>query len=396
MHVPHREHPGDEDVLHGHVVIAGGGIGGLTAALSLQRAGLEVSVYERTSELREVGAGLVVSGSAMRGLELLGVGDAIRAIAGRKPPSGCYFDLMHYATGELIQAAQSPPGAGESFAVHRADLQVILRDAVLANDPQCLHLGHEFTRLSQDAQGVEATWSNGVVTRADALVGCDGVASSVRPFMFGAEPVVYTGKVSIRGLIPKANVTPAIDAQNGTFYVGPDRMMVIYYVRGIDFMNVVGHARQPGWEEEGWSIPTETSDFLSLYDDFCEPVREIIRAIPEPNLFKWALRDRPPMPRWTVGRVSLLGDAAHPMLPFLGQGGNQAIEDGIVLGRCFAAAESPEEAMTRYEAARMERANGVQIASRGRAEELMAFELKGMTLQHARAPLGYDPTTVPV
>jgi salicylate hydroxylase len=379
----------------GLIGIVGAGVGGLTATLSLQRAGLRVSVFERAPEIREVGAGMIVAGPSMRGLDFLGVGDRIREKAGKRPRG--YFDLKHYASGALLQKAADVPGQELAYALHRADLQGVLMNAVLANDPGCIHLGCEFAGFSQDADGVTVTFTDGSSATPDVLIGCDGVASEVRPAMFGPEPVVYTGMVSYRGLIPSELVADRVRDENGSFYVGPDRMFLVYFVRGTDFMNVVAHARQPGWEEEGWSIRAEKSTLLGLYEEYCDAVHDIIRAIPEHNLFKWALRDRPTLDLWTVGRVSLLGDAAHPLLPFLGQGGNMAIEDGTVLGRCFDVAADVSEALVRYEAARKNRANAVQIISRQRAEVLMSFsDEDALPVRDTGGPPSYDPDTVPV
>lgn len=358
-----------------HVAIIGGGIGGLAAALSLQKAGLQVSVFERAAELREVGAGLVLTGSSLLGLDSVGVGDRVRALAGDLGTREHHrHDMKHYATGEPFPGAEhGSTGQPGSRAVHRADLHSVLLEAVLANDPGCVSLDHEFDSLVQTTDSVQVTFKNGRSYTVDAAIGADGTSSAVRPFLFGAEPVQFTAKVSFRGLIPNELVTPEIAAESGNFYVGPDRMFLCYFVRGTDFMNVVLHARQGGWSEEGWAIQATTQEVLDLYHDFHERVKNIIRAIPAESLFKWGLRDRDPRDQWTVGRVSLLGDAAHPMLPFLGQGANMAIEDGTVLGRCFAAAATVEEALARYEAARRERANGMQQLSRVRAEELMDF-----------------------
>jgi salicylate hydroxylase len=381
----------------GHIGIVGGGIGGLTATLSLQRAGIRVSVFERAEELREAGAGIVIAGPSMRCLDSLGVGDRIREQAGLRGRG--YFDLRHFRTGELLQEAADTTGAKIAYAQHRADLQRTLLDSVLANDPNCVHLGCDFAGLDQDDEQVTVRFANGSSCTVDALVGADGVASLVRPMLFGPEPVVYTGMVSYRGLIPAERVTDTVRDMNGTFWVGPERMFLCYFVRGTDFMNIVAHARQPGWEEEGWSIPVARADLLGLYVEYCPEVHQAIEAIPEELLFKWALRDRPPMDQWTVGRVSLLGDAAHPMLPFLGQGGNMAIEDGTVLGRCFeAAADDVGQAFERYEKARKDWANTVQVMSRTRAETLMTFSdenelpVKSVT----GGPPGYDPSTMPV
>ncbi len=380
---------------HGHIGIIGAGIGGLTAAVSLQRIGMRVSVFERAPEIHEVGAGLVVAGPSMRALDFLGLGDRVRAKAGKRPRG--YFHMKHYATGATVQEARDVPGQELAHALHRADLHGILMDAVLASDPDCLHLGDEFTGFSQNDDSVTVTFTNGSSASMDGLIGCDGVASVVRPAMFGPEPVVYTGMVSYRGLIPAASVTESVANENGSFYVGPDQMFLFYFVRGTEFMNVVAHARQPGWEEEGWSIPAERALLLGLYQDYCDVVHEVINAIPGENLFKWALRDRSTLDQWTLGRVSLLGDAAHPMLPFLGQGGNMAIEDGTVIGRCFEAADGVEEALARYEATRKFRANAVQIISRQKAEELMTFtDEEALPFRNTGGPPDYDPGTVPL
>jgi salicylate hydroxylase len=237
---------------------------------------------------------------------------------------------------------------------------------------------------------------NGTTVSADAVIGADGGTSAVRSFVFGDEPVDFTGKVSYRGLIPEELLTPELDAMSGSYYLGPERMFLTYYVRGTAFLNVVAHSRQLGWAEEGWSIPATNAELLELYSEFCEPVHHVIEAIPSENLFKWALRDRSPSPQWVRGRVALLGDAAHPMLPFLGQGGNQAMEDGTVLGRCFAAAGDIDEALSRYEAVRKDRGNGVQLASRVKAEEQMSFADPREIVFERSPAFDYDPGTVPV
>jgi salicylate hydroxylase len=378
------------------VAIVGGGIGGLTAALSLQKAGVRVSVYERAPEFREVGAGLIISEAALRGLDLLGVCDAVRALAGKYPEHG-YHTLKHYATGEVIQpAVANGEGRHRSIAMHRADLQSVLVAAVRSNDPDCLHLGHDFANVENGPGPIRVSFANGATVSADAVIGADGGASAVRSFVFGDEPVGFTGKVSYRGLIPEALLTPELDAMNGSYYLGPERMFLTYYVSGSAYLNVVAHSRQLGWAEEGWSIPATNAELLDLYSEFCEPVRRVIKAIPPEQLFKWALRDRSPSPEWVRGRVALLGDAAHPMLPFLGQGGNQAIEDGTVLGRCFGAADGVDDALARFEAVRKERGNGIQLASRAKAEEQMSFADPRDIVFGKPPSVDYDPGTIPV
>jgi salicylate hydroxylase len=182
-------------------------------------------------------------------------------------------------------------------------------------------------------------------------------------------------------------------------YIGPDRLFTRYFIRKRTVVNVVGLVRQPGWEQEGWTIPAEISDFLDLYKEFHPDVHTIIKAVPPHLLFKWALRDREPLASWISGRVTVLGDAAHPMLPFLGQGAAMAIEDGMVVGGCFGKAESVDEALTLYERARKERANGVQIQSRQQAAMYQGSAHENYhpgRNAEGRGLFSYNPATVPI
>jgi salicylate hydroxylase len=381
------------------VIIVGGGIGGLTAALSLQRHGFRVRVYEQASALQEVGAGLVLTPNAMRALNFLGVGDAITATS--NPTSE--LEIRHYRTGEVLQRRpsgdfyQAKYGAGY-FQVHRADLYDALSAAVLANDPTCIHLDRAFISLVQDGRGVAAHFANGAVAEGDALIGCDGGRSAVRDQVHGSAPAAYTGQVSFRTLIPTVNLPDEFRTQPRCMHIGPGRVFVHYPLRKNLIVNVVGNARQPCWQDEGWAIPAAISELLELYSDFHPQVLQMIQSI-EPNaLFKWGLRDREPLQQWTVGRVTMLGDAAHPMLPFLGQGAVMAIEDGMVLGRCFAKACAPEDALRLYEAARKQRANAAQIRTRDRARALQGLDSDPNPGRDAEdlGMFDYDPTTVPI
>jgi salicylate hydroxylase len=164
-------------------------------------------------------------------------------------------------------------------------------------------------------------------------------------------------------------------------------------------MNLLGNAQVEEWQAEGWAIPATVKEFLSLFDDFPEPVRELIAAAPEADLFKWGLRDREPLEKWTRGRVTMLGDAAHPMTPYLGQGACMAIEDGMILGRAFAEAQDLQEALSRYEVARRERANGVQLASRYQGTQHHGSTASGPGSGKTAATMGlfsYNPVTTPI
>jgi len=378
-----------------HIAIIGAGIGGLTAALSLQRHGFGVSVYEQAAELKEFGAGLVVTPNAMHALDALGVGRTI--IEASNVSVGLLF--KHYKTGEVLQRRphgdyyKSKYGASH-LMVHRADLHAALSAAVLANDAGCIYLDHAFNGLSQDERGVTARFANGATIKADALIGCDGYRSAVRDLVFGSPAVTFAGQVAFRALVRSENLPEEIRTQAECIYVGPGRMFLHYPLRNYSLMNIVANTRLPQWEAEGWVIPAERSEFLKLYSDFHPNVSQMIEAIGPKTLFKWGLRDREPLQQWTLGRVSTLGDAAHPMSPFLGQGAVMAIEDGMVLGRCFAKAGATEEALRLYESARKPRANAAQIYSREQGSNLQRID-PGRGAE-AIGLFTYNPTTVPI
>jgi salicylate hydroxylase len=377
------------------IIIVGAGIGGLTAALALQRRGFKVAVYERSPEIREIGAGLLVTANARRALLDLGLDDALQAASSCVP----VMYTCNYATGAVIREDQNERIVRQhgmaTLQVHRADLHGLLMDAVRTNDPEALRPGHEFAALEQDATGASVAFANGASDRADALIGADGNASAVRSFLFPGEAATFNGQVAFRALIPDELVPPSVRQMQMAMHPAPKRYVLHYPLRGGRIMNLIGCGQSDSWEEEGWAIPATNDEFANTYSDFAPEIVTLILNIPPGALFKWGLRDREPLKTWTIGRVTMLGDAAHPMTPFLGQGACIAIEDGLVLGRAFAAAETVEEALRRYEAARKLRGTNVQLWSR---EE-------GLTLQDPTRPrrtaadrglLDYDPVTVPV
>src|SRR5580658_8612960 len=339
------------DYLDGPVAIIGGGIGGLTAALSLQHFGVPVRVFEQARALREIGAGVTITPNAMNALDFLGIGATLAEQAGETPR---YF-VRSAADGRELERGPDPdsfvPEFGASYRnLHRADLHVALTEAVTKNDPDAIALDHRFEHLEQDGDQVVAHFSNRATFAAPALVGAG-------------------------------------------------RSLIHYPLRHQTTMNLLGNAQASQWQAEGWSIPATVEEFLGLFDDFPEPVRELIAAIPGPDLFKWGLRDREPLPVWTRGRVTMLGDAAHPMTPYLGQGACMAIEDGMVLGRAFAASADLAEAFSRYEAARRDRANGVQLAARFQGTQHHGSTASGPNSGKTAVTLGlfsYNPVTEPI
>jgi salicylate hydroxylase len=382
------------------ISIVGGGIGGLTTALALQHFGYRVSVFEQAQELREVGAGVTITPNAMHALHFLGVGERVANDAG---PTEAYL-IRHYQTGELIKVRAPGNDYVERFGadyhqVHRADLHTTLANAILRNDPNCVFLDHCFESLTQDSDQVLARFANGKTVASDVLIGCDGSASRVRACVFGDVVVNYIGQVAFRALMPMTDIPPGIAKMPFAMFVGVKRLMLHYPLRHRSIMNVLGVAREPRWQDEGWRIAATVEEFAELFGDFHPDALNLIRAISPGTLFKWGLRDREPLQQYSRGRVTTLGDAAHPMTPFLGQGACIAIEDAMVLARAFAAAGTFAEAFAIYENTRKERANGVQLASRQQADENQGVTTRGAnpgSNADDRGLYRYNPVTVPL
>lgn len=378
-----------------YVAIIGAGIGGLTAALALQRRGFNVTVYERAAEIREIGAGLYITANARRALRDLGADEALEAA------SSCVTSMYYcdYASGSIVAQTDNKDMIETyglaTLQVHRADLHGILKHAVLNNDPNALRASHEFVSLSQDDAGVSLLFGNGATDRAEAVIGADGNASAVRSFLFPGEPTTFNGQVAYRALVPRELVPQTVRDLQYAMHRSPKRYLLYYPLRGGEIVNVIGCGQTAGWEEEGWSISATNEEFAQAYSDFAPVIQELIQSIPPGALFKWGLRDREPLQTWICGRVGMLGDAAHPMVPFLGQGACMAIEDGLLLGRAFAAADSVDEALKRYEAARRIRGNNVQLWSREAGRALQDPKIKWRSAVDLGL-LNYDPAVVPV
>jgi salicylate hydroxylase len=377
------------------IIIIGAGIGGLAAGLALQRRGFEVVIYERAPEVREIGAGVIIAPNARRALRDLGVDEALEAISSCVPVR----HVCNYATGAVVDVNPTQKIVEQHgmamLQVHRGDLHRLLMEAVHANDRQALRPGHEFAGLEQDANGVSVTFANGAADRADVVIGADGNASAVRSLLFPGEAPKFNGQVAFRALVPDELVPATVRQLQMAMHPAPKRYLLHYPLRGGRIMNLIGCGQSASWEEEGWAIPATNEEFANAYSDFAPDILTLIRNVPPGALFKWGLRDREPLKTWTLGRVTMLGDAAHPMTPFLGQGACMAIEDALLLGRAFAAAETVHEALARYEAARKTRGTNVQLWSR---EEGQALQDPNRTRRtaHDRGLLDYDPVAVPV
>jgi salicylate hydroxylase len=340
------------------IAIIGGGIGGIAAALSLLRAGADVHVYERARTLSEVGAGIQISPNASRVLHRLGLAGTLAdmgvkplAVHQRRWDDG--RTLLRTPLAEAMEAAFGFP----HYQMHRAD---VLNALVRALPAERLHVGHRFTTLVDHGDQVEAAFENGTHISVDALVGADGIHSAVRHVVFGPEKPHFTGCVAYRGLVPAERLAHLDLEVTAQIWMGPGKHFVHYYVQNRRLVNFVAVVEQETWTRESWTDRGEVADALAAHEGWHPQVRAILGAVDE--TFTWALFDRQPMARWSVGRVTLLGDACHAMLPFMAQGAAQAIEDGATLATCLlqTPARNVPEALRQYEALRLPRASRVQ------------------------------------
>lgn len=385
-----------------HLLIIGAGIGGLTAALALQRAGFRVSVHEQSRHLGEVGAGVTITPNACHVLNYLLGEDCVRSICS-VPVSGA---IKHYQTGKTLVDTQRGDLPKRTYGadycqVHRADLHAALATAVLGNDPECLQLDRRLVSLEDGGDAIAAVFADDSKAQGDVLIGCDGIHSAVRSSLWGADEPQFTGYVAWRGLVPTAGLDPDFLQPDSAAFAGPGRTFTRYKVRHGDLFNFVAFSRREQWEAESWSERAEISEVLNEFADFAPEVQAILNAVPPDQCFKWGLFDRPPLSHWTRGRATLLGDAGHPMTPFLAQGAAMAIEDGMVLARAFAAAGNWQEALERYEAARYERSIFVMLQSQINARRIYSRDPNTLDRSSHRnaESLGlykYNPLTVEI
>jgi salicylate hydroxylase len=343
----------------GHVLIAGGGLGGLTATLALLRAGFDVDVYEQAPSLTEVGAGIQISANGSRVLYELGLKEALASLIFE--PEGKIIRMWN--TGETQPlfdlGVESIRLYGYPyFMLHRADLLDVLATAVRKEKPDAIHLNARCVDYRQDSDGVSLTLQDGTVIRGDVLIGADGIHSKVRETLFGTDQPRFTGTIAWRGLIRREDLPEHLHKPVGTNWVGPGGHVVHYFVRGGELLNFVGIRENTEWQVESWTAQGTTDECLRDFEGWHEDVQTLVRNINTP--YKWALKVREPMKQWTQGRIALLGDACHSTLPYLAQGASMGFEDAVVLARCLAAQpDNLEVALHRYEEARRGRTSKI-------------------------------------
>ena len=344
------------------IAIVGAGMGGLAAAAALRRVGIEVAVYEQAAQFARIGAGIQIGCNAMKVLRELGLEQRLRAQS-FYPRS---WNNRDWRTGEVKfdmifgESAERKFGAPYLLA-HRGDLHAALASAVPG---ECVRLGHKLVGLDETGDGVRLNFANGVESDADALIGADGVHSLVGELLFGASPVIFTGRIAYRTTYPAALLDgQAID--DCTKWWGEDRHIVIYYVKP-DRSEVyfVTSQPEPDFTIESWSAKGDVRALRAAFEGFNPQVTNVLAACPD--VHKWAIVDRHALQRWADRNVTLLGDACHPMTPYMAQGAAMAIEDAAVLSRCLDGVERDgvADAFRRFEATRRERTARVQQTSR--------------------------------
>ncbi|HLS18290.1 MAG TPA: FAD-dependent monooxygenase [Paracoccaceae bacterium] len=342
-------------------LIAGGGIAGMAAALWLARSGWSVDVFEQAEELTEVGAGLQLSPNVCRLLDRIGLLPALREHASRphfaELRSGRSGRLVHRT--ELGAAAEARWGA-PYLHVHRADLLDTLVEAAMAAGAR-LNLGQKVVDAASDADRAVLHLADGEVAEGDVLIGADGIRSRLRNIVGGGGPPRYGGQLAWRGLIPAESVRPNAVPVGATVWMGAGRHLVAYAVRGGALINFIAVVDRHGWAEDGWRQQGDPNALRAAFDGWADPVPHFLDAVTD--CYLWGLFERPDQPGWVNGRIALVGDAAHPMKPFLAQGAGMAIEDAAALEHYLTGASDIPRALQKWELVRRPRVSRVAAQS---------------------------------
>lgn len=346
------------------IAIVGAGIGGLTTAIALRAIGIDARVYEQATQLARVGAGIQQSPNAVRVLRNLGIAGGLERRAFQPAAMLSRDAATAEVTNELRLGEAVRERYGEPYLLmHRADLH----DALVAALPSdAIVCNKRLTAVKQTPSAVRFTFADGTTAEADALIAADGVHSTVRELIFGAAPLRYTGRVGYRTTLP-AGTLGGLTPDENTKWWSADRHVIMYYITAArDELYVMGTFDEPGFRLESWSAEGDVAAFRRAFASFHPDVRAILDRVT--GVHKWALVDRDPLPHWNAGRIVLLGDAAHPTMPHMGQGAAMALEDAAVLARCIEAAGGDvAAAFERFAQTRRERTADVQALSRGNA-----------------------------
>ena len=351
------------------VVIVGAGIGGLAAAAALRKLGHEAVIYERSGELGEVGAGIQLGPNGVKVLFALGLERTLGGSAAEPTNMvSLAWDDAHLRSREPLKAVAVERYGAPYLTAHRADVHRLLQAMVPDNS---VHLNARCVHVRADARGAAATFADGKEIEADVIVGADGIRSIVRESLFGEAPARWTEQMAWRCIVPIDRVpervgpgrSVAIDRSEYVGWIGPNGHVICYPIRGGELYNMfVGHVSQD-WVAESWTAPSTREEMLAAHAGWNEALLEMLGQVQD--VYKWGIYDRDPLARWTVDRATLLGDAAHPMMPTLAQGASITLEDAYTLARNLARfADDPGQGLKAYERERIDRATRVQLQAR--------------------------------
>jgi salicylate hydroxylase len=343
------------------IAIVGGGIGGLTAALALRARGLDVTVFEQAEVLREIGAGVSIHPNAARLLKRVGLNDQLQKIG--SPISSI---VLRTSVGEPITTPAGPATPafsrdGQGYNVHRADFLNLLFSALPTGT---VTLGHRCIRLKENSGRVRLLFANGAPAEADVVIGADGIRSVVQREIGLQSRPTSEGMMAYRGLIPAERLAWTSDLKNPALWLGSGRSFLLYPVARGRLINMVAFVPTDTASEESWSAPGELAALAAEYAGWDKPVQDTINSLDE--TFRWGIYDRAPLPYWSTRRITLMGDAAHPMVPHVGQGAGQAIEDGFTLAVLMedCTANNVADRLKLYETLRLERSSRIQALAR--------------------------------
>lgn len=335
------------------IAIIGAGLGGLATALALQKYGYRPTVYERSREFAPLGAGLTMCANANRVLCHLGLTEVLARDGVTQEQQ--YRDAR---TGTVLRrfdrANDLRKYGAPYYKIHRGDLQTEMARLVARNDERAIAMDSSLVELQQDGREVTLRFANGRTATADLAIGADGIKSVVRDRLFDTRPPLFTGYVAWRALVPTVGLSS--DFLVSAVTLGTGRMINRYLVRRGELINVVCFSRKAGWEVDDWTTKSDLDEVLEEFGSFDQNTLDTLHLINPDEVYKWALHTRAPLDNWVSGRVTLLGDAVHPMLPFMGQGAAMAIEDGMILARCLASEPSLDQALATYQRVRKPRA----------------------------------------
>ena len=386
------------------IIIAGAGLGGLTAAGSLLLAGFDVEVYEQASELGEIGAGVQQSANVTHVMRHLGVLESLRAVACQPPVTQFRIFNTGEALQELSLAENHERRHGAPYLqLHRADFHRILAARVAELKPDAIHLGATATGFEEDEDGVTLHLADGRRVGGGVLIGADGIKSAVRRRIAGLARPDYTGDAAWRLTVPVDRFPAGFMDGKSSIWVGPDKYAVVYFLRGGTLLNFVACVELAEWIEESWTLKRPWAELKADFTGWHEDIHAIIDAADRDECYRWALNVYPRLETWSTARATLIGDAAHPTLPYLAQGAAMAVEDAAVLTRALQAAPSVSAALQCYQSARLERTSRIVAESRANRglfhlksiEELKAaFAKRDMDRERADWLYAYNPLTV--